>query len=341
MIEQFGRFRYQIDLAQHALMEEPSPPGILEEFRIEFQQAWRQLPNKGVFAVLFGAWLILFQFMGNSTLGYVHSPSLFRWTLDAYHPSGDYAASEDAHGLIVPFVVLILFWIKRKELLSLPLRLWSPALALLSGALLLHIGGYMIQQPRVSIVALLVGIYALMGLAWGPAWMRGSLFPFVLLIFCVPIGAYGQVITTPLRHLVASIVTGIAHLGLSPDLVREGTMLMNANRTFSYDIAPACSGIRSLVSLLALTAIFGFVSFPSGWKRWLIVLAAIPLAVIGNVVRITFAVMIAELLGQKAGIAVEQNAGLVTFAIAILAIVLLEKWLRQRPSDVTLEAKPT
>ena len=346
MIEQFPRFRYQINLFSSALMEQPSPPGILEEFRTEFQQAWRQLPNKPLFLVLLAGWLLLFQFLGNSTLGYVHSPSLFRWTLDAYHPSGDYAASEDAHGLIVPFVVLILFWIKRKELLSLPLRLWTPGLVLLGLALLLHMGGYMIQQPRVSILALLGGIYGLMALAWGPAWMRGSLFPFVLLVFCIPLGAHGQIITTPMRHLVASIVSGIAHLGLSPDLIREGTLLLNSNRTFSYDIAPACSGIRSLVSLLALTTVFGFISFPAGWKRWLIVLAAFPLAVIGNVVRITFAVFIAELWGQKAGIAVEQKAGFVTFAIAILAIVLLERWLRdqrrqRRQPNLPLEAKTT
>src|SRR5262245_12801210 len=134
-------------------MEQPSPPGILEEFRTEFDQAWKQLPNKALFFVLFGVWLLLFQFLGNSTLGYVRSPSLYRWTLDAYHPSGNYAASEDAHGLIVPFVVLILFWLKRKELLTHELRAWWPALMLLGAALLLHIIGYMIQQPRVSIMA--------------------------------------------------------------------------------------------------------------------------------------------------------------------------------------------
>jgi exosortase len=326
-------------------MNQQSTPGILEDLRIDVQEAWRQLPNKLFFFVLLAGWLLLFQFLGNSTLGYVHSPSLFRWMLDAYHPSGDYSASEDVHGLIVPPVVLVLFWLKRKELLSLPLRIWSPGLVLLGLALLLHIVGYMIQQPRVSILALLAGIYALMALAWGPAWMRGSLFPFVLLIFCVPLGAYGQIITTPLRHLVAVIVTGIAHLGLSPDLIREGTMLMDANRTFSYDIAPACSGIRSLVSLLALTTVFGFISFPAGWKRWLIVLAAFPLAVLGNVVRISFAVVIAELLGQKAGVAVEQKAGFITFVIAIIAIILLEKGLRgrdpQSQSSLPFEPKTT
>ncbi len=321
-------------------MNQQPTNGILEDLRVDFRETWSQLPNKLLFFVLLAGWLLLFQFLGNSTLGYVHSPSLFRWILDAYHPSGDYAASEDVHGLLVPPVVLVLFWLKRKELLSLPLKTWSPALFMLGLALLLHIVGFMIQQPRVSILALLAGVYSLMALAWGPGWMRASLFPFALLIFCVPLGAYSQIITTPLRHLVAIIVTGIAHLGLAPDLIREGTLLMDAHRTFSYDIAPACSGIRSLVSLLALTTIFGFVSFPAGWKRWVLVLAAFPLAVIGNVVRIAFAVMVAELLGQKAGTAVEQKAGFITFVIAIISILLLEKWLRERSPEPPLGLEP-
>src|SRR5688572_28789859 len=104
-------------------MQQNSTNGILEEFRISFQEAAAKLPNKGIFLVLLVAWVALFQFLGNSTLGYINSPSLFRWTLDAYHPSGNFTESEDAHGLIVPFVVLVLFWLKREELLSLKLRM--------------------------------------------------------------------------------------------------------------------------------------------------------------------------------------------------------------------------
>jgi exosortase len=315
--------------------------GILEDFRIAFRDSWARLPNKSLFFVLLAAWLALFQFLGNSTLGYIDSPSLFRWMLDAYHPTGDFAASEDVHGLIVPFVVLVLFWLKRKELLALPLKPWPLALILIAFALALHVMGFLIQQPRVSIIALFAGIYALMALSWGPAWMRASLFPFVLFAFCIPLGAHGQVITTPLRHLVAVIVTGIAHLGVSPDLIREGTQLIDARNAFRYDIAPACSGIRSLVSLLALTTIFGFISFDRGWKRWALVVSALPLAVFSNVVRISFAVIVAEMFGQEAGSAVEQKAGLITFGIAIVGVLMLESWLRRPKRAPTLPLQPS
>jgi exosortase len=323
-------------------MQKEQTSGILDDFRVDFVKSWQQLPDKMVFFVLFAAWCALFHFVGNPTLGYVHSPSLFRWMLDAYHPAGDYAASEDAHGLIVPFVVLALLWWKRKRLLALTLKPWWPGLLLLALALLVHVVGYMIQQPRVSMVGFFGGLYVLTGVVWGAACLRNCFFPFFLFAFCVPLGPFSQAITTPLRHLVAVIVTGIAHLGLAPDLVRQGTQLFDAHDAFRYDIAPACSGIRSLVSLLAFTTIFGFVSF-SGWKRWLIVGSAVPLAIIGNVARITFTVVIAQILGQEAGAFVEQKFGFITFAIAIAAVLLLESRLRaRRPAEVLpLQPKPT
>ena len=71
------------------------------------------------------------------------------------------------------------------------------------------------------------------------------------------------------------------------------------------------------------------------------VLVAFPLSVIGNVMRITFTVTVAELFGQSAGAAVEQNAGFVTFAIAIVAILLLEHWLREPKPDSALPLEPS
>src|SRR5208283_2669715 len=111
-------------------MDKQRTNGILGGFRTDFLECWRRLPNKCFFFVLLAAWLALFHFAGNPTLGYVHSPSLFAFTLDAYHPllagwlrSMDLTSishwmsdGEEAHCLLVPFVVLGLCWWKRKEL---------------------------------------------------------------------------------------------------------------------------------------------------------------------------------------------------------------------------------
>src|SRR5712671_5507721 len=206
-------------------MDKPPEHGVLEEFRVEFLDCWQRLPNKAFFFLLLAAWLALFQFFGNPTLGYVKSASLIGWMLDAYSPTGDYLSGDEAHAVIMPFMVLALFWWKRKELVAVPARVWTPAILLITLALMLHLAGFSVQQPKASVIALFVGIYGLMGLAWGPAWMRASFFPFFLFAFCMPLGDQAQIITTPLRQLVARMVTAIAHLGLSPDLVRQGSQL--------------------------------------------------------------------------------------------------------------------
>jgi exosortase/archaeosortase family protein len=144
-----------------------------------------------------------------------------------------------------------------------------------------------------------------------------------------------------LRLLVSRIVAAIAHLGLSPELIRDGTQLFDANHTFAYEVAPACSGIHSLVALMALTIIYGFVCFRSPWKRWVMVLSAIPLAVVGNVIRLCFTIMVAELGGQHAGKSVEKDAGYITFAVALISVFVLGRWLvEDQPKSITSQNLP-
>lgn len=286
---------------------------------------WKRLPNGYFFLTLATVWTALFTLLGNSTFGYLASNSIFAWAFDIYtSPIGD-----EQFGLFIPFAVLGLFWWKREKLTAQPLGLWWPGILLVAGALLLHLVGYVVQQPRLSMLAFIGGLYGLTGLAWGRGWLRHSLFPFFLLLFCVP--PFGmEALTFQMRLLVSWIVEHIAHAGLAPDLIRDGTQLFDAQRTFAYEVAAACSGIRSLTALLALTTIYGFVAFRSPVNRALLISSALPLAILGNVARLCFTIMVAEVGGQAAGKAVETNAGFVTFAVAIGAVYLLARWLEKR-----------
>src|SRR2546423_14319033 len=97
-------------------MYKPANPGMLDQFRVEFLEFWQQLPNKGFFVLLLGAWLLLFQFVGNSTLGFIKTQSLLKWMYVVSQPND--TGQDDSHALFVPFIVLGLFWWKRKELVS-------------------------------------------------------------------------------------------------------------------------------------------------------------------------------------------------------------------------------
>src|SRR5580698_7678289 len=106
----------------------------------EIAQCWRQLPNKGWFLALLAAWVIFFQFLGNGTFGYINTASLFHWMWNAYY--NEQSDGQDEHGGLIPFVVLYLFWWKRKELLALPNRAWWPGILIVAAALALHVFGY-------------------------------------------------------------------------------------------------------------------------------------------------------------------------------------------------------
>ncbi len=315
--------------------------GILEEFRIEFTNCWEKLPNKAFFFVLLGLWLALFQFYGNSTLGFIHSPSLLYWMYLVYQPSEMF---DDAHGFLIPFVVLGILWWKRKELLALPLRTWWPALLVFGFGLFLHLLGYRVQQPRISIVGLFTGIYGLTGLAWGPQWLRRTFFPFILFAFCIPLGTFSQPITFPLRLMVCQIVEAISHNILAIDILRDGTTLRDPTGQYNYDVAAACSGIRSLIATLALAIIYGMISFKTSWRRAVLFASAIPLAVAGNVVRMLTIVVAAAIGGQSWGNAIHDGGpfgiwSLLPYVPPFLGLIWLGHWLRE-PSSGSAGVSP-
>ena len=300
------------------------------------REEWRQLPNRGFFFTLAAAWVALFVVLGNATFSYLDSPSLPAWMYLIYTSP----LVDEGHGLLIPFVVLALFWWKRKELLAKPPGLWWPALGFIVLALLLHLLGYVSQQQRLSVIGFLLGLYGLTGLAWGKHWLKASFFPFFLLAFCIPVGEFAVPLTLPLRLLVSRMVEIVAHLGLAPDLIREGTQLFDAQHTFAYEVAAACSGIRSLVALVALMTIYGFLNFKPAWKRAVMMLVALPLAVLGNIVRLSFTIAVAETFGQHAGKAVETDAGYLTFAVAVGCAFLVARWLEKCGPEPMVEEKP-
>lgn len=310
-----------------AATDKPEHP--LPEFRREFLEAWRLMPDKGIFLGLLAAWLALFHFLGNSTLGYTHTTSLFGWLNFIFTTSVD-----DKHGKFVPLVVLGLFWWKRKILLAAPKQIWWPALAIVVAGLFLHVVGFMVQQTRISVVAFFTGLYGLTGLVWGWRWLRASFFPFFIFGFCVPVAAALEPVTFPLRLLVAKVSTNLAFL-LGVDVRCEGTQIFNPFRTFNYDVAPACSGIRSLTAILALATIYAFVSFGKKWERLALIASALPLAVLANVFRMLMIIVAAELFGQDAGNYVHEGGPfgilkLLPYVPAILGLMLIGRWLERR-----------
>ncbi len=316
------------------------PPSLIEEMvalvlRLSGEVAalWRQLPHRGLFLGLLAVWVVLFQFLGNSTLGYVNTPSLFGWWVWVQSVN-----DEESHGWLIPFVVAVLLCWRSAELTALPKRIWWPALGMLLLALLLHVLGFVLQQTRFSCVAFFVGIYALSGLLWGWGWWRVTFFPFCLFVFCVPLGNTAEVVTVPLRMMATKLAVVLSHTVLGINVIQQGASIISPTGKFQYEVVAACSGIRSLIAILALSTIFGYVVFKSNWRRALMIAAAVPLAVVGNVVRLMTIIVAAEAFDQKAGNYVHENTwfSLLPYVPAIIGVLLLGRWLEEGPKKTAV-----
>jgi len=293
--------------------------------------------------LLLAAWLALFQFLGNSILGYTHTPSLFLWMHEAYRSSGG-SANDDAHGNFIPFLVVGLFWWKRKELLALPLKIWWPGLLNSGGGHGAACFGLRHSTAGSFHRGAVPGNLRIDGDGLGREWLRESIFPFFLFVFSVPLGARSEFITFPLRQLVSWLVEVVAHWVLGIDVIRVGTQLFDPSGTYGFNVEAPCSGMRSLIAVFLIATIYGFFVFRSPWKRLLLMALAFPLAVLGNLARMLLIIVAAEIGGQPWAITStkaarwESSASFPTAAIIGLMIVgrLMEKW---QHSDASVEQR--
>lgn len=312
-------------------VERPDPADQLIQFVRELPRiarvVWQGLNDKWLFGVLAGAWALVFYFYGSSSLGYrdLRSPDLFFWMYYAYTNPG----SEDGHGLIIPFLVLGLLLWKHRELLACRRAVWWPALFGLTFAGGLHVLGFMMQQQRISIVALFLGLYSLVGLVWGRAFAARCFFPFILFVFCIPVGLMVDRLTFPLRQASTDIAVWLAQAFFGVEVIKDGVRILDPDGTYQYEVAAACSGLRSLIALSALTTIYGFLVFRTAWKQWLFVFISLPIALVGNVIRLLAIVLAAESMGQKAGHFVHEWFGFVTFVLAFAVVMWLGRWLEE------------
>lgn len=291
----------------------------------EVAAVWRNTPNRNGLIVLLLAWTALFHFLGNSTLGYVATPSMFGWWEWTISRSPD-----EEHAYLMPFAVVILLWLRREDLAKIDRRVWFPGLLVIAFGLALHLAGYMVQQTRLSVVAYSVGLYGICGLLLGWRWMFSAMLPFSLLLFCVPIGpGIIEVISMPLRLVATKITAFFCDYILGIHVVQNGTQLLDAGGLYHYEVAAACSGIRSLTAIAAFSVIFGYVTFRTTWRRLVVIGATIPLAVVANVFRLTFIVIAAEAFGQDAGNFVHEHwfFSILPYIPAIAGMVALGWWL--------------
>ena len=156
-----------------------------------------------------------------------------------------------------------------------------------------------------------------------------SVFPFHFL--CAD-GVVLEPITFPLRILVSTLVEWIAHYILGIGVLRMGTQLFDPLGTYQYDVAAACSGIRSLTAIFLFATVCGFVVFRSPGKRLLMMSLAVPFAILGNLLRMLLIIIAAVMGGQEWGNYVHESTliSLVPYLPVFLGLLLVVRWLEKK-----------
>ena len=145
-----------------------------------------------------------------------------------------------------------------------------------------------------------------------------------------------EFITVPLRYVAVSVVVFITHV-MHIDVLRQGNQLIDPKGHFQYEVAAACGGIRSLIMTVMLAIVFGFVVFKAAWKRLVLILLAVPLAIAGNVLRLLTVIVAAKIGGQDFGTSIHNNTviSLIPYVPAMLTLFwlggLLEKKVPETP----------
>jgi len=169
-------------------------------------------------------------------------------------------------------------------LISLPRKPTSWGLLIIIFALSVLILGVMGAElflSRVSLLLLIAGL-AVYFLGW--SYLREAFFPWAFLILMIPIPALMlNQITFPLQVLASKVSAGVLPLFGVPAL-REGNVIILP--AMALEVAEACSGIRSLLSLTTLAIIYGFFMETRLWIRIVLALASVPIAVAANSLRI-------------------------------------------------------
>jgi hypothetical protein len=166
----------------------------------------------------------------------------------------------------------------RAELLAQQLKTWWPGSAVdCAWASSPTCSGYVVQQQRLSIVGLFTGIYGLTGLVWGPKWLKATFFPFFLFAFMVPLGSFTEKSPFPSASWSLGSWNICSMTSWASGVIRSGTQLFNALGTYQYEVAAACGGMRSLISIFLISITYGFLVFRSPWKRLVMVAASLAL----------------------------------------------------------------
>jgi exosortase len=238
-----------------------------------------------------------------------------------------YSLPNFSHGFLVPVFAGYLLWTKRAELRATPVAPSGHGLLLVVAALaLLVVGEYGAElfSARLSFLFLAAGVVLTF---YGWAMLREIRFALFVLLLAIPIPAIlFNHITLPLQLLASRVASDVLPFCGVP-VIREGNVIQLPS--MQLEVAEACSGIRSLMSLLTLAVFYGNLAETRPLRRVLLAAASLPIAVAANAARIVGTGICVQYWGpDKAEGFFHEFSGWAMFIISFLCLYLVHSTMK-------------
>ncbi|MFV0389157.1 MAG: exosortase/archaeosortase family protein [Pyrinomonadaceae bacterium] len=256
----------------------------------------------------------------------------------------DWSTDENySHGLLVPFIIAYIIWTKRKEL---SLQQNAPQYVLggvlTVGALFVLLAGTLGAELFVQRISMVLMLASVIIYFYGITILRMVAIPFLLLLLSIPIPQIiFNKIAFPLQIYASQLAVWMIRISGVP-VLRKGNVIdilpRNAVQVIALEVVEACSGIRSLMTLVTLALIlvyftrtksikpggsaFAFLKNFDFWRGVVLMLLAVPIAIFTNASRVAATGILAFYFGDKAtkGLA-HDAAGWIVFAVALILLV--------------------
>jgi len=206
------------------------------------------------------------------------------WLTDPYY----------SHGFLIPIISCFIAWrnIRKNEL-----EPFKPGIYIFAFGLILYVIGFIRVFPFLSALSFLFTLSGLILYFYGKPMMRSFLFPISFLIFAIPLPfVFLEKVAYVLQSLSARYSASIIEmLGIPVTRVGAEIQLEDA----SFIIGLPCSGMNSLISLLALAAIFIYILRCPLYKKIALLCITIPIAIFANILRVTSLLLIANAYGAE------------------------------------------
>ncbi len=233
-----------------------------------------------------------------------------------------------SHGYFIPILSAYIIYTLKDELKKIPLQSNIAGLFLLIlGLIQLIIAktGSEFFLQRTSLIPVFAGL-VLFCLGW--EFLKKLFIPIIYLIFMVPLPAIiWNKIAFPMQLFGSYLTEKVVDMVGIP-IFRQGNVLHLSNTTL--EVVDACSGLRSLTTLFALSAVFAILSTHNTWQKWVLFFVAAPIAIFANIVRLTATALLASRYGGDIAQGfLHDFSGLVVFAVGIVMLVAVSNLLKR------------